>query len=135
MNYHSTRNCGGLVNSAQAVLEGLAPDGGLYMPEYLPTFDWRKCLGGTAMEMASDILSALDLRHAEAMQMALIGGECALKPVPEKSGIRFAVVPRHNMLVFARDADGTMTVPNGFGIFDDKYIWASYVGGYTLTKK
>ena len=59
MNYHSTRNCGGLVNSAQAVLEGLAPDGGLYMPEYLPTFDWRKCLGGTAMEMASDILSAL----------------------------------------------------------------------------
>ena len=57
----------------------------------------------------SDILSALDLRHAEAMQMALIGGECALKPVPEESGIRFAVVPRHNMLVFARDADGTMT--------------------------
>ena len=57
----------------------------------------------------SDILSALDLRHAEAMQMALIGGECALKPVPEESGFRFAIVPRHNMLVFARGADGTMT--------------------------
>ena len=59
MNYHSTRNSGGLVNSAQAVLEGLAPDGGLYMPEYLPCFDWQKCLRGSAMEMATDILSAL----------------------------------------------------------------------------
>lgn len=28
-----------------------------------------------------------------------------------------------------------ITVPNGFGIFDDKYIWASYVGGYTLVKQ
>lgn len=32
------------------------------------------------------------------------------------------------------NADGTISVPNAFGIFDDKYIWASYVGGYTLTK-
>ena len=37
MNYHSTRHSGGLVDSARAVLEGLAPDGGLYMPEYIPT--------------------------------------------------------------------------------------------------
>jgi len=56
-----------------------------------------------------EILSALEAKHAEAMQMALIGGECALKPVFEKTGIRFAVVPRHNILVFARSADGTMT--------------------------
>lgn len=55
------------------------------------------------------ILSALEDKHTEAMQMALIGGECALKPVFEKTGIRFAVVPRHNILVFARSADGTMT--------------------------
>jgi len=38
-------------------------------------------------------------------------------------------------IVMNLNADGTMTVPNGFGIFDDKYIWAHYVGGYTLTKK
>ena len=37
-------------------------------------------------------------------------------------------------IVMKLNADGTMTVPNGFGIFDDQYIWASYVGGYTLTK-
>ena len=36
MLYHSTRNKGFSVDSAQAVLEGLAPDGGLYMPEALP---------------------------------------------------------------------------------------------------
>ena len=56
-----------------------------------------------------EILSALEAKHTEAMQMALIGGECALKPVFDKTGIRFAVVPRHNTLVFARSADGTMT--------------------------
>ena len=59
MNYHSTRNSHDLVNSAQAVLEGLAPDGGLYMPEYLPGFDWQKCLRSSSMDMATAILSAL----------------------------------------------------------------------------
>ena len=32
MRYHSTRNDQNFVDSAEAVLEGLAPDGGLYMP-------------------------------------------------------------------------------------------------------
>jgi len=41
------------------VLEGLAPDGGLYMPEALPAFDWKKCLQGSSMDMATDILSTL----------------------------------------------------------------------------
>ena len=59
MYYHSTRNSENFVNSARAVLEGLAPDGGLYMPEHLPAFDWQKCLQGTSMEMATAILSAL----------------------------------------------------------------------------
>ena len=59
MNYHSTRNSQNFVNSARAVLEGLAPDGGLYMPEYLPDFDWQKCLRSSSMDMATAILSAL----------------------------------------------------------------------------
>ena len=33
MLYHSTRSEAHFVDSAEAVLEGLAPDGGLYMPE------------------------------------------------------------------------------------------------------
>ena len=59
MLYHSTRNKGFSVDSAEAVLEGLAPDGGLYMPEALPAFDWKKCLNGTSQQMSAMILSAL----------------------------------------------------------------------------
>ena len=59
MNYHSTRCSSDLVNSAEAVLAGLAPDGGLYMPEYIPTLDWQNCLAGDSLSMAADILSAL----------------------------------------------------------------------------
>ena len=59
MFYHSTRSAAATVDSAQAVLKGLAPDGGLYMPERLPQFDWEKCLAGSSQEMATQILSAL----------------------------------------------------------------------------
>ena len=59
MFYHSTRNPEPRVDSARAVLEGLAPDGGLYMPEYIPDFDWQGCLSGSAQEMSAMILSAL----------------------------------------------------------------------------
>ncbi len=59
MRYHSTRSNQSFVDSAQAVLEGLAPDGGLYMPENLPEFDWKACLNGTSQEMSTQILSAL----------------------------------------------------------------------------
>ena len=59
MLYHSTRSQQPKTDSAQAVLTGLAPDGGLYMPEEIPAFDWKKCLTGTSQEMSTAILSAL----------------------------------------------------------------------------
>ena len=59
MLYHSTRSDLSAVDSAQAVLEGLAPDGGLYMPESMPKFDWKACLQGSSMDMSTMILSAL----------------------------------------------------------------------------
>ena len=59
MLYHSTRGCNHTVDSAQAVLEGLAPDGGLYMPAALPAFDWKACLEGDSLAMSTAILSAL----------------------------------------------------------------------------
>lgn len=58
MRYHSTRSQGVSVDSAQAVLNGLAPDGGLYMPEAIPEFDWKGCLNGSSQEMSTAILSA-----------------------------------------------------------------------------
>ena len=65
MFYHSTRSTLSPVDSAQAVLEGLAPDGGLYMPERLPAFDWQACLKGTSQEMSAAIVSAFlpDIPH------------------------------------------------------------------------
>ena len=59
MLYHSTRSAALRCDSAQAVLEGLAADGGLYMPEKLPEFDWKDCLSGDSQSMATKILSAL----------------------------------------------------------------------------
>ncbi len=59
MIYHSTRSTSLCADSAQAVLQGLAADGGLYVPQALPAFDWKKCLEGSAMDMSAQILSAL----------------------------------------------------------------------------
>ena len=59
MIYHSSRNTNLTADSAKAVLQGLAPDGGLYVPAALPEFDWKACLQGSAMDMSTAILSAL----------------------------------------------------------------------------
>ena len=69
MLYHSTRNRNLTADSAAAVLQGLAPDGGLYMPAALPAFDWEKCIKGTAQQMSERILSALlpDIPHMDTL--------------------------------------------------------------------
>lgn len=60
-------------------------------------------------EYADRILASLANKSAETMQLALIGGESKLKPIPAGNDFRFVVVPRYNILVFGRDADGNMT--------------------------
>ncbi len=57
---------------------------------------------------ADHVLAALGEKAGEAMQHALVGGECNLKPIPGKSGFRFIAIPRNNILVFARDSEGKM---------------------------
>ena len=59
MLYHSTRSENTPVDSAWAVLNGLAPDGGLYVPCELPRLDVEKCLAGSTMEMAEMIIGAM----------------------------------------------------------------------------
>ena len=59
MRYHSTRSHAHTADSAQAVLNGLAPDGGLYWPENLPALDVQDCLSGDTYHMAENILAAL----------------------------------------------------------------------------
>ena len=69
MNYHSTRNHLDKVDSAQAVLSGLAPDGGLYVPEQLPALDVENCLKMNTMDMASAIIGAMlpDIRDMKTL--------------------------------------------------------------------
>lgn len=55
------------------------------------------------------VLNALGKRKNSAMQKALIGGECGIKPIPTKDGFRFTVVDRGNILVFGRNDEGRMT--------------------------
>lgn len=60
MNYRSTRSdfsC----NSLQAVLQGISPDGGLFVsPEILSQeFDWKSVIGLSTLDMAQKILSHL----------------------------------------------------------------------------
>ena len=59
MRYHSTRGTDESITGSQAVLRGLAPDGGLYVPEQLPRLDWKACLQGSTMEMACQTIGSL----------------------------------------------------------------------------
>ncbi len=59
MEYLSTRNNKQFVSGAQAVLSGLAPDGGLYVPRRLPQLDVQSCLKMNTMDMAAAIIGTL----------------------------------------------------------------------------
>ena len=59
MLYHSTRSQMNTADSAQAVLNGLAPDGGLYVPQTLPALDVAACLQEDTMAMAAHIIGAM----------------------------------------------------------------------------
>ncbi len=59
MLYHSTRSKGNMIDSAQAVLNGLAPDGGLYVPEKLPQVDVAACLQEDTFQMAARLIGAM----------------------------------------------------------------------------
>ena len=57
MLYHSTRDEKDKKTGAEALLEGLAPDGGLYVPDYFPQLCWDDFSHCSYEELASLILS------------------------------------------------------------------------------
>ena len=59
MKYQSTRSRALTASPAEAVLAGIAPDGGLYMPEAIPSMDWQALLQEDTLTMSARILSAL----------------------------------------------------------------------------
>ena len=59
MDYQSTRSKNLTANSTAAVLQGLAPDGGLYVVDNYGDFDWQSVLKLPAQGMAEKILGRL----------------------------------------------------------------------------
>ncbi len=60
MRYISTRGYEGSFSASEVILQGLAPDGGLFVPETIPVLDerdWRRLVGMTYQERAVAILS------------------------------------------------------------------------------
>ena len=75
------------------------------------------------------LIAALDRQRKQAMQLALVGGECYLKPYPEGEGFAFTLIPRNNVLIFGRSADGS---PTDIGTVE-KCIWGQHY--YTLLER
>ena len=73
MLYQSTRGGAPAVSSARAVVDGLAPDGGLYVmaPDAIPQLDWRAMLALDYNSIAAKVLSALlpDFNESEAKEL------------------------------------------------------------------
>lgn len=67
MRYVSTRGQAAPLGFQDILLEGLAPDGGLYMPEHYPQLDLRMPLGTRYIDIAMDVMGryAPDIPHAD----------------------------------------------------------------------
>ena len=74
-------------------------------------------------------LDGMEKMKNEAVQLALIGGECYIKPCPEKAGFSFTLIPRDRVLIFGRDARG---VPVDIGTAEKSVLGQHY---YTLLER
>ena len=63
----------------------------------------------TQDKAARQLLDKLEEKKKEALQLALIGGECFVKPCPEGNGFSFTLIPRNRVLIFGRDEKGEPT--------------------------
>ena len=55
------------------------------------------------------LVDALDAQRKNAVQLALIGGECYIKPCPGAQTFGFTLIPRNQLLIFGKDGDGEPT--------------------------
>lgn len=86
--YHSTRNAGPIVPISQAIAAGLAPDGGLYVPETLPALDPAAFdPHGSLADTAATLLAPFFAGDAPADELPTICAEAftfdaPLRPLP-----------------------------------------------------
>lgn len=75
------------------------------------------------------LLAELNKHKEQAVAQALVGGECWLKPWPGDGGFGFTLIPRNQILIFGRDADGA---PNDVGTLEQT---VGTGGTYTLLER
>ena len=93
-------------------------------PLQLPYTIVRKLVRAVFSEYQSD----LALPHREAMELALIGGESYLKPVPGER-FQWRAISRGNLLIFGRDLWGN---PRDVGLMEKTLLGRHY---YTLLER
>lgn len=81
------------------------------------------------MPFGEQLLNALDENKRLAMQLALVGGACYIKPCPVGTGFSFTLVPRNQVLIFGRDGNGR---PTDMGLAE-KSVDGNYY--YTLLER
>lgn len=70
------------------------------------------------------LIAQLDDCRKQAVQLALVGGECYLKPCAGANGFHFTLIPRNHILIFGRDTNGEPTdVGTMERITQDKYFY------------
>ena len=97
MRYVSTRDAGHTATLDEAILRGIAPDGGLYVPESFPTVDPEalaeaRGLPEVAERLIAPFFAGIDLgrlrRHQAAFLAAALGGPDAYPGAPLREAHR-----------------------------------------------
>lgn len=78
---------------------------------------------------AQQLLEGLDSHKRQALQLALVQGECYIKPYIHGGRFRFALIPREQVLIFARDGRGN---PVDIGTVEKSTLGNQY---YTLLER
>jgi len=84
---------------------------------------------GSEDAFVAQVLRALGEKAKTAVQLALVGGECYLKPWTDGKVFRFTPIPRDGILIFSRDSEGE---PNDVGTMERSTLKSSY---YTLLER
>ena len=90
-------------------------------------FGEYKVTANTPLEQL--VVQALNRQKLYAMQLALVGGECYLKPWFQGDGLGFGVIPRNNVLIFGKDPEGN---PTDIGTMEQRLRGKYY---YTLLER
>ena len=75
------------------------------------------------------LLKEIHTQKRRAMQLALVGGACYIKPCPDKTGFSFTLIPRNQMLIFGADSAGR---PTDIGLVEKRVEGGYY---YTLLER